>query len=118
MNASASWKPPYGHIEVRRESGGIGTLLSWRIYVDGEHRERVRRQETVSIMVEAGEHLVQVCSGFSASLPTEVIVTQGRRVLLVTRPRPWTLWPEATLLTRTRGRMPLRNVRIELEPRR
>ena len=118
MDGSLPWRPPYGYIEVRREPGGVGVLLSWRVYVNGEHRERVRRHEAVSVMVEAGEHLVQVCGGLSASRLVEVDVPEGRRVLLVARPRRWNPWPEATPLARTRGSTPLRNVRIDLQLRR
>ena len=117
MDVSRPWKPFYGRIEIRRQSGGIGSLLPWRIYVDGEIREHVRRSETVSIMVEAGEHLVQIHSGLSVSHRVTVTVAEGQRVILVSRPQQPPSLPEVTTLARAEKSSSLRRVRIDLEQR-
>ena len=114
MNVLTPWIPAAGFVMVHRGTGGIALPLPWRVIIDGKRVGYVRRREAVTFKVVPGLHRVQVFSGVAASGTLFVDVSEGERVLLHSRPRRWSFWPDATPVEETPQRH-LRRVRIDLE---
>ena len=70
-----------GSINVRRDSGLMGSACSTRVWIDGQPAADLRSSERITIHVEAGDHIVSaqpnaLCAG--GLVEAQAVVKPGR----------------------------------------